>query len=58
MVVFAEYLLDETLPVDLVAHWKLDETEGIFTKDSAGNNNAIVIGSPVSLPTSASIIGR
>jgi len=57
MVVFAEYLLDENLPVDLVAHWKLDVAEGIYTKDSAGENDAIVIGSPVSLPTGGMVDG-
>jgi hypothetical protein len=57
MVVFAEYLLGETLPVDLVAHWKLDELEGIYTKDSVGDNDAIVIGSPTSLPTGGMVDG-
>jgi hypothetical protein len=57
MVVLAEYLLGETLPVDLAAHWKLDEIEGIYTKDSAGGNDAIVIGSPVSLPTGGMVDG-
>ena len=57
MVVFAEYLLDETLPVDLVTHWKLDETEGIFTKDSAGDNDAYVIGGPVCLPDGGMVNG-
>ncbi len=31
----------------LVAHWKLDETEGIIAYDSAGNNDANLIGDPV-----------
>jgi hypothetical protein len=57
MVVLAEHLLGETLPVDLVAHWKLDEIEGIYTKDSAGDNDAIVIGSPVPLPTGGMVDG-
>jgi Tol biopolymer transport system component len=57
MVVFAEHLLGETLPVDLVAHWKLDELEGIYTKDSVSDNDAIVIGSPASLPTGGMVDG-
>jgi hypothetical protein len=28
-----------------IAHWKLDEVEGMFAIDSAGNNDAIVVGS-------------
>jgi len=27
MIVLVEHIFDEALPVDLVAHWKLDETE-------------------------------
>ncbi len=57
MVVFAEYLLDEALLVDLVAHWKLDQKEGIFTKDSAGTNDAYVIGDPVCLPDGGMVNG-
>jgi hypothetical protein len=57
MVVFAEYLLDESLPVDLLAHWKFDEMEGIMTEDSAGDNDVLVIGSPVSLPSGGMVDG-
>ena len=37
-------------PVDdpfLLSHWALDETEGIFAYDSAGVNDAVVVGSTV-----------
>jgi len=30
----------------LVAHWKLDESEGSVAKDSAGNNNGTLVGNP------------
>jgi hypothetical protein len=57
MKVFAEYLLGETLPLDLIAHWALDEVEGIYTQDSVGENDAIVIGSPILLSTGGMVDG-
>ncbi|MBN2130839.1 MAG: hypothetical protein JW741_15160 [Sedimentisphaerales bacterium] len=30
----------------LIAHWKLDEAEGLIAEDSAGHNDATVIGTP------------
>ena len=47
LIVLAEHLFEEALPVDLVAHWKLDETKGDTALDSAGDNDAFVIGGPV-----------
>jgi len=40
----------------LVAHWKLDETEGVIAYDSAGNNDASVYG-PVWQPTGGKVNG-
>jgi hypothetical protein len=57
MVVFAEYLFDKALPVDLAAYWKLDETEGSAALDSAGDNDAFVIGGPSWQPNGGVIDG-
>jgi hypothetical protein len=57
MVVFSEYLLNEALPVDLIAHWKLDEIEGFTTPDNAGYNDAYVIGNPACLPNGGQVDG-
>jgi subtilisin family serine protease len=41
----------------LIARWKLDETEGMFTADSVGENNAIVVGSATWQPSGGMIAG-
>jgi hypothetical protein len=42
--VFAEYWLKDSR---LIAHWKLDETEGTIAHDSIGENDGTVHGEPV-----------
>ncbi|MHC4425069.1 MAG: S8 family serine peptidase [Planctomycetota bacterium] len=42
VVTMGEYWLREIPGVALVAHWKLDETEGTVAYDSAGDNDATV----------------
>ncbi|MHC4172033.1 MAG: two-component regulator propeller domain-containing protein [Planctomycetota bacterium] len=54
LIVLAEYLF--TYP-GAVAYWKLDETEGIIAHDSAGGNDAYVIGGAVWQPTSGEMNG-
>jgi dienelactone hydrolase len=47
-------------PVDdptLIAHWALDETEGMIVADSAGDNNGYAIGDPVWQPDGGLING-
>ena len=47
-------------PVDdptLIAHWALDETEGILAHDSAGENDAYLIGDPLWQPTGGQVNG-
>jgi hypothetical protein len=51
--VVAEYWLTEP---GLVAHWKLDETEGYMAHDSAGDHDAFVIG-PIWQPTNGKVDG-
>jgi len=41
----------------LIAHWALDETEGSTAYDSAGSNDAFVIGGPVWLPSGGQVNG-
>jgi hypothetical protein len=57
MAVFAEYWLKEVLPLELVAYWKLDETEGGVAQDSAGDNDGTLNGNPVWQPTGGKIDG-
>ena len=47
-------------PIDdplLLSHWALDETEGIFAYDSAGVNDAVVVGGTVWQPSSGQLNG-
>ena len=57
LAVLAEYWLREILPVDLVAYWKLDETEGFIVHDSAGGKDATANGNPVWQPTAGKVRG-
>jgi hypothetical protein len=38
------YWEQEILPVELVAYWKLDETQGEIASDSANDNDGTVYG--------------
>ncbi|MFC1793348.1 kelch repeat-containing protein [Planctomycetota bacterium] len=44
LIVLAEHLFEEILPAELVAYWKLDETDGIIAEDRATENHGIVHG--------------
>jgi hypothetical protein len=47
-------------PIDdstLIAHWPLDETEGMVAYDSSGDNNAYVIGGPFWQPNGGKVGG-
>jgi hypothetical protein len=44
LVVLAEHLFEQVNDPTLVAHWPLDETEGMFAADSVGDNDALVLG--------------
>ena len=41
----------------LVSHWKLDESEGMISHDSAGSNDANLVGDPVWQPTGGWVDG-
>jgi len=55
--VLMSYWQQEVLPVELVAYWKLDETEGDIAYDSAGENDASLIGDPIWQPTGGMVNG-
>jgi len=42
---------------DVIAHWALDETEGVVAHDSIGNNNGTLHGEPVWQPTGGQFAG-
>jgi hypothetical protein len=44
LIVLSEHLFEEVSDPTLIAHWPLDETEGMFAADSVGNNDAVVLG--------------
>jgi acyl-CoA thioesterase-1 len=54
LIVLAEYLFTEP---GLIAHWKLDEIEGFVAYDSAGTNDANVIGGPLWQPIGGLVDG-
>jgi N-acetylneuraminic acid mutarotase len=41
----------------LIAHWKLDETEGVVANDSAGANDGVLVGNPMWQPTGGKLGG-
>jgi len=51
------YWGQEVLPVELVAYWKLDETEGDIAYDSVAVNDAVVFGDALWQPTTGKIDG-
>ena len=55
LIVLAEYLLFED--VSLVAHWKLEETEGIIAHNSINGNDGTLNGNPAWLPAGGMIGG-
>ncbi|MFC1603678.1 LamG-like jellyroll fold domain-containing protein [Planctomycetota bacterium] len=57
LVVLAEHLFEETLPLELVAYWRLDEAEGDIAYNSIGDNHGILIGNPTWQPDSGQVAG-
>jgi hypothetical protein len=43
---------EELFDPHFLAHWKLDETEGMFAADSIGDNQGIILGNPIWKPES------
>jgi hypothetical protein len=57
LIVLSEHLFEEVNDPTLVAHWALNETEGMFAADSVSNNDAFVVGGTVWQPGSGQIEG-
>ena len=57
LIVLSEYLFDDIKDPTLVAHWALDETEGMVVTDSAGDNNGYALGEPVWQPDGGLVDG-
>jgi len=57
LIVLSEYLFEDINDPTLVAHWALDETEGMFAADSVGDNNTFVVGGAAWQPGSGQIDG-
>ncbi|HNS19888.1 MAG TPA: hypothetical protein PKH24_05285 [Sedimentisphaerales bacterium] len=57
--VLMEYWGQDLTPpaVEPIAHWRLDETEGLTAHDSVGNKHGTLMGSPVWQPQSGRIDG-
>jgi N-acetylneuraminic acid mutarotase len=55
--VLAEHLFEEVDDPTLIAHWPLDETEGMYAADSVGENDAIVMGGATWQPDGGQIDG-
>jgi Tol biopolymer transport system component len=50
LIVLAEHLFEEIFPPELVAYWKLDETEGNLAHNSISDNHGILSGNPTWQP--------
>ena len=58
LLVLAEYIEPEEIEPGLVAHWKLDETDGSSAYDSvSGEEDALAIGDPLWQPTAGMVDG-
>ncbi len=57
LVALAEHLFEETLPLELVAYWKLDEIEGNIAYDYTGRYDAVLNGDPQWQPADGKAAG-
>ncbi len=57
LILLSEHLFEEIFPPELVAYWKLDESEGDIAYDSAGLNDAVVVGGTEWQPSGGQING-
>ncbi|MHC4175279.1 MAG: LamG-like jellyroll fold domain-containing protein [Planctomycetota bacterium] len=57
LIVLVEHLFEEVYDPTLVAHWKLDETEGDIAYDSVAANDAVVIGDAIWQPDGGHVDG-
>jgi len=57
LIVLSEHLFEDVNDPTVVAHWPLDEAEGDSAYDSAGLNDAFLIGGPLWQPTGGAVDG-
>ena len=57
LILLSEHLFEEIFPPELVAYWKLDESEGDIADDSAGLNDAVVVGDTEWQPSGGQVDG-
>jgi hypothetical protein len=57
LIILSEHLFEEILPSELVAYWRLDESEGDIAYDSAGQRNSLLFGDPVWMPDGGKMSG-
>jgi N-acetylneuraminic acid mutarotase len=46
LILLSEHLFEEILPPELIAYWKLDETEGTIAYELAGGKDGYIFGDP------------
>jgi len=57
LIVLSEHLFEDVNDPTLVAHWALDEIEGMIAADSAGDNNGYALGDPIWKPDGGLVDG-
>ncbi len=57
LVLLSEYFFKEINDPTLIAHWALDETEGMFAEDSVSEKDAYIIGGAVLQPDGGQVNG-
>ena len=57
LIALSEHLFVDIDDPTLVAHWALDETEGMVVADSAGDNNGYALGGPIWEPDGGQVGG-
>jgi N-acetylneuraminic acid mutarotase len=57
LTVLAEHLFEEIFPDELIAYWKLDETEGDIAYNNISSNHGVLSGNPTWQPDSGHVAG-
>jgi hypothetical protein len=57
LILLSEHLFEEVIPPELVAYWKLDETDSILAYDSTGVNDAVLVGGTEWQPSGGQVDG-
>jgi N-acetylneuraminic acid mutarotase len=57
LILLSEHLFEEIFPLELVAYWKLDESEGDIAYNSIGDNHGILNGNATWQPYNGNVAG-